>query len=158
MSYDASNDQTTFRSGSMTVAQAMGSGFSSTSLVLNAMAKCAGRDCRPERVRLSFSVNGSSDFALSDRTVSITADDETFTWSNEEQWNSSEDVSVSTGRIVAVPLPISDLTTIANASSLTGRLGSTPLDLGGRVQSKLKEFVQTVKNPEAARSASEEGE
>lgn len=156
MSYDAPNNQTIFRSGSMTVAQAAGSGFSSTALVLNATAKCAGQNCTPERVRLSFSVDGSSDFALSDRTVSIVADDEEFTWSNEERWNSRKDVRVSTGRLTAVTLPLSDLETIANASSLTGRLGSTSLDLGGRVQSRLQEFVRTAKNPAAA-SASEEG-
>lgn len=156
MSYDAADNQTRFRTGNMTVAQAAGSGFSNTSLAMRANAKCSGQNCTPNEVRLDFSVQGSSDFALSDRSVSITADGEEFTWEKEVEWDSSEDIGSSPGRLIAVSLSLSDVSKIANASSISGRLGNTSLDLDGRVQQKLQEFVSTAKNPAAAASAAEE--
>lgn len=151
VSYDASENQTTVQSQTMTVVQeASGSGYgSSSSIVMRAVSQCPGENCTPNQATLSFSLQGRSDIAFSNRTLTITADGEEFAWRNADQWNSVDDIQTSQGQIVEVTLPLSDLEQIATATSLSGSLGGRSLDLN-RVQSQLQDFVSSAQNPAAA--------
>ncbi|MFB6249721.1 MAG: hypothetical protein ABEL97_14240 [Salinibacter sp.] len=155
VSYEASDNQTNFQTGTMTVGRLGASGYgSNTSILLNAQAQCSGRNCTPERARLSFLIQGSSsDVAISNRSVSLVADGKEYAHRSAVDWRSQEDIRMSQGRIASLTLPLSALSQIANASSLSGRLGSNKLSLDRGVRTKLKQFVQTMRNPAANTSS-----
>lgn len=151
--YDASENRTVFRSGPMTVARGSGSGYgSTTSIVMRAVARCTGRDCTPERVQLTFSVEGSSDFALSSRSVRIVADGKEYQRANATRWNTFDDVQRTEGPVAGLVVSLSALEQMATASTLEGTLGNQSLRLRGSVQSTLREFVQSARNPATAAS------
>ena len=154
MSYDANRDMTRYETRRMTVARAGSDGnfASQTSIRLQVMSKCDGRDCVPEEAQMAFTVEGQSDIAISSRRLTIEVDDQAFEWGEEESWNRVGDTGRVQGRIVSVTLPLSDLQSIAQSSSIEGTLGNKSLNLGG-VQSQLQEFVQTAQNPSAAETA-----
>jgi hypothetical protein len=60
---------------------------------------------------------------------------------------------MSQGRIASLTLSLSALSEIANASSLSGRLGNNDLRLSDGVRSELKRFVQAMRNPAAGPSS-----
>jgi hypothetical protein len=155
VSYEASQDRTNFRTGTMTVGRIGGLGYgSNTSILLSARAQCSGRNCTPDRARLSFLLQGSaSDVALSDRSVSLVADGKEYAHQNAVNWRSQEDIRMSQGRIASLTLSLSALSEIANASSLSGRLGNNDLRLSDGVRSELKRFVQAMRNPAAGPSS-----
>ncbi len=133
----------------MTVAQNVtGSSFSATSLAMQATAECPGRNCTPNTVQLTFEVQGgSSGFTFSNRSVSFVADGEEYTWSKTAKWNNSGDVRTFQGQKIQLKMPLSKLEKIVEASSLSAQLGNKPLNLEGRVQSRLQAFVEKTKNP-----------
>lgn len=151
VSYEASNDRTNVQTGTMTVGRIGGSSYgSNTSILLSARAQCSGRNCTPEQARLSFLLQGSaSDVAISNRSVSLIADGEEYARRNAVNWNSQKDIRMSQGRIASLTLPLSALSEIANASSLSGRLGNNSLSLDRGVRTQLKQFVETMRNPAA---------
>jgi hypothetical protein len=155
VSYEASQNRTNFRTGTMTVGRLGGLGYgSNTSILLSARAQCSGRNCTPNQARLSFLLQGSSsDVALSDRSISLTADGKEYARRDAVRWRSPEDIRRAQGRIVSLTLPLSELSQIANASSLSGRLGNNSLSLDRGVRTKLKQFVQTMRNPAAPPSS-----
>lgn len=151
--YDVSDNRTVFRSGPMTVARQSGSGYgSATSIVMRAVARCPGRDCTPERVQLTFSAEGSSDFSLSNRSVRIVADGEKYERTDATQWNDFDDVSRTEGPIAGLVVSLSALEQMATASNIGGTLGHQSLRLSGSVQSSLQAFVQSARNPATASS------
>lgn len=153
--YDASENRTVFRSGPMTVARGSGSGYgSTTSIVLRAVARCSGRDCTPEQVQLTFSAEGSSEFSLSNRSVRIVADGEEYQRADATRWNDFEDVGRTDGPIAGLVVSLSALEQMANASTIQGTLGTKSLRLTGRVQSTLRAFVESARNPSATSSES----
>ena len=131
VSYQASQNRTNFQTGTMTVGRLGGLGYgSSTSILLSAQAQCTGRNCTPDRARLSFLLQGSSsDVALSDRSVSLVADGKEYAHRNAVDWRSREEIRMSQGRIASLTLSLSALSQIANASTLSGRLGNNDLRL-----------------------------
>jgi len=155
-SYDASDNQMVYEMDRVTVARGASesAGYASQSnvaIVIKGAAQCRGRDCTPGEVRLSFLVDGKTrDFSISDRRVSITADGEKFEWGQEEEWNRVEDVRDvgSSGHLMTVPIPYSDVKQIATASSVSGLLGSRSLDMNS-VQSRLQDFLREVEGPDA---------
>lgn len=152
VSYKASQNRTNFQTGTMTVGRLEGLGYgSSTSILLSAQARCTGRNCTPDRARLSFLLQGSaSDVALSDRSISLVADGTEYARPNTTDWRSREDIRMSQGQIASLTLSLSALSQIANASSLSGRLGNNDLRLSEQVKTELKQFVQTMRNPAAS--------
>lgn len=145
VSYDVSKNQTTYRSGEMTLARGISeSGLRSTTLLMRAIARCGGQNCTPRSVRLSFSVEGGTDVDLANRDVVITADGESFTWRDRGIPTPAEGLP-DEGHITDVSVPLSALEYIARASSVSGTLGNTSLEMEGSVQSSLHEFVQTTK-------------
>ena len=151
VSYNATQNRTSFRTGNMTVGRIDGLGYgSNTSILLSARAQCSGRNCTPDRARLSFLLQGSaSDVALSDRSVSLVADGKEYAQRNAVNWRSREDIRMSQGRIASLTLSLSALSEIVNASSLSGRLGNNDLRLSDGVRGKLRRFVETMRNPAA---------
>lgn len=151
VSYKASQDRTTYRTGTMRVGRLEGLGYgSNTSILLSVRARCPGRHCTPDEARLSFLLQGSSsDVAISDRSISLVADGTEYTQRNSVDWRSREDIRMSQGRIASFTLSLSALSTIANASSLSGSLGNNTLDLDDGVQARLQDLVRTMRNPGA---------
>lgn len=151
MSYDANRDMTRYETGRMTVARAgSGGNFASqTSIRMQVASECSGRECVPKEAQMAFTVEGQSDVAISSRQLTISIDDQTFEWGEQESWNRMGDMGATQGRIVTVTLPLSDLQAIAQSSSIEGTLGNKSLNLRG-IQSQLQEFVQTARNPSAA--------
>jgi hypothetical protein len=156
VSYEASSNRTNFQTGTMTVGRIGGGSYgSNTSILLSVRAQCSGQNCTPERARLSFLLQGSSsDVAISNRSVSLVADGKEYARRDAVNWKSQEDIRMSQGRIASLTLPLSALSEIANASSLSGRLGSNSLSLDRGVRTTLQEFVETMRNP-AAKTASD---
>jgi hypothetical protein len=101
----------------------------------------------PQSERLNFTYQGSSDFALSDRSVSITADSERYTWNDVSSWSRVQDAAPSSGIVASVSLSLSELKQIAQATSVRGQLGSNTLNLDGGVQSRIEEFVRKMEDP-----------
>ena len=148
VSYDAGNDRTRYDTGPMTVARGVGgSGYASgVSIEVQVTAQCQTRNCTPERANLIFLAQGNSDFSLSNRSLSITADGTTFSGGERESWNLMSDSRSAKGRIAKISMPLSDLDTIASAGSVEASLGGTSLNIGG-VQDQLLKFVEAARNP-----------
>lgn len=104
-----------------------------------------------------FTLQGSSDIAISSRRLTIMTDEETFEWGQDASWNQRDDIGESQGRIMGVTLPLSDLETIAQSSTLDGSFGGKSLNLEG-MQSQLRDFLQTAKNPGASAESSSRDE
>jgi hypothetical protein len=153
MSYNADDDVTRYETGRMTVVQgASGGNFASqSSIAMRVMSECSGRECVPEEAQMVFTLQGSSDIAISSRRLTIVTDERTFEWGEEASWNRRNDIGESQGRLMGVTLPLSDLATIAQSSTIDGSFGDKPLNLGG-VQSQLRDFLQTAQNPGASAS------
>lgn len=148
-SYDASKNRMVYRSEEMTVGQ-LGSGLSAGDrVVMRAVASCQESNCVPETVRFVFMVEGGGDAntsAIQDQSVYISADGAEYSWSGDRRWLQQGDVRFYQGAIVRVGLSLSEVEQIANASSISARLGNTSLKLAGRAQSKLRNFIQTIRN------------
>jgi hypothetical protein len=152
VSYNASENRTSYRTGTMRIGRLDGAGYgSNTAILLSVKARCSGPECTPEAAQLTFLLQGSaSDVALSNRSVSIVADGQTFTRRNTSRWHSREDIRMSQGRVAGLRLSLSELETIAAASSLSGQLGDNPLDFDQNVRSHLREFVRTARGAETS--------
>ena len=151
VSYKANQNRTTYQTGTIRVGRLQGLGYgSNTSILMSVQARCPGRNCTPKEARLSFLLQGSSsDVALSNRSISLTADGTEYARRSAVNWRSREDIRMSQGRIASVTLSLSALSNIANASSLSGQLGNNTLNLDGGVQTRLQEMIRTMRNPEA---------
>jgi len=140
-SYDSSNDQTLYQTGTIRVAQAATESFASqTSIVMQAVAGCGGKECSPEEVSLIFSLEGTSNLRLSAPTLTVNTEENQWTWRDEKAEYSGGKIGRTEGRLLKVTIPMSDLAELAHASSLTGALGEKSLNLKG-AQSELQEFV-----------------
>lgn len=144
--YDSSNDRMVYQTGTMTVTQGATRSFASvSSITMQVVASCDGKGCTPENASLIFSVEGTSDLTLSNRTLEINFDGEQKTWENRTSGSRrNSQVGRTEGRLMKVVMPVSDLTEIANASSLTGSLGEKSLNLSGS-QSTLQSFISSVR-------------
>lgn len=153
-SYDASKDQMVYESAKMKVAQMEAAIGPGKRIVMRAVASCRSRNCTPETVRLVFALDGQGGSAIADRSISIDADGTEYTWrSGELSWQRRGDVRSFQGELMQVELSFSEVEQIASASSISAYIGSIPLTLEGRTQSKLRSFVQTVRNPSSAESS-----
>lgn len=154
VSYDASKGQTVYESGEMSVAQMDAAVGSGSSIVMQAVATCEGQNCTPDRAQLVFSVRGRNEVALARRSISIVADGVEYAAQDANEWGGRGDISFSDEPVVEVDLSLSALEQIANASSLSARLGNTSLNVGDGDQEELRTFVQTAQNPESSAEAS----
>lgn len=149
VSYDTSANQTVFETPPLTVKQDLtGSSYGATPLRMQVRAECEGKGCTPQTAQLTFSADGSTEYTFSNRSVSITADDEEYNWNNEQSWRDSRDVQTRSALVLKVALPLSDLKQIAKASSLSGSVANMPVNLEG-TQASLKDFVSKAENPAA---------
>lgn len=152
-SYDASSNRMLYESAEMNVAQLEAAVGSGSSIVMRAFASCTSQNCTPQTVQFIFAVQGPGKSAIADHSLSIIADGSKYSWRGEQNWESQGDVLVSEEPMVRVALPLSSVKQIANAASIEAYMGSMTLNLGGRTQSKLRSFVQTIRNPSSAESS-----
>lgn len=143
--YDTSSDRMVYQTATVTVAQAATRSFaSSTSITMRATARCNGKGCTPRRANLIFSVEGTSDLTLSNRTLTINSDSKERTWEDTSFGSRrNSQIGRTEGRLAKITMPVSDLAQIAGASSLTGSLGDKSLNLSG-AQSELQDFVTAI--------------
>ena len=145
-SYDASDNQTLYRTGKITVAQLSSSGYGSGSTIaMQVISQCSGPNCTPESVDLLFSVEGNSETGLTTRTLSITADGESYRFDEQRSPRTrAGDIERSQNTTVRVSgVPLSDVKTVAMAQSVEGNLGGVALDLESS-QSDLQELVSMM--------------
>ena len=144
--YDASKDRMVYQTGTVTVAQRATNSFaSSTSITMRATASCIGKGCAPQRASLVFSVEGTSDLTLSNRTLTINSDAKEWKLENRSSgYRRNSQIGRTKGRLAMITMPVSDLAEIAGASSLTGSLGDASLDLGS-AQSELQDLVAAIR-------------
>lgn len=145
VNYDSGQDRTTYRSRPIPVpVERRGSGYGSQfeELRMDLRGVCTGRACRPDRVRLTLSTTGSSEIYIGDRTFTVTADDEQFTWQDlYERRNRTEQV---VGTVLQVSMPVGRLRKIAGADHVEGRIGTIRLELDGRTQESVRAFLTEV--------------
>lgn len=144
--YNGSSGRTLYQTGTITVAQQATQSFaSSTSITMRAVASCDGKSCTPKRASLIFSVEGTSELTLSNRTLSINSDGEKRTWENQSSgYRRNSQIGRTEGRLAKIVMPISELSEMASAQSLTGTLGEKSLNLMD-AKSELRNFVAATK-------------
>jgi hypothetical protein len=92
-----------------------------------------------------FSVEGTSDLTLSNRTLTINSDAKEWKLENRSTgYRRNSQIGRTEGRLAMITMPVSDLAQIAGASSLTGSLGDVSLNLGS-AQSKLQDLVAAIR-------------
>lgn len=145
-SYDSASDRMIYQTSTITVAQGATRSFASASnITMQATARCKGKGCTPENVSLIFSVEGTSELTLSDRTLTIQYDGKEKEWKNKSSGRTrNSQVGRTEGRLAKVVMPATDLLEISNASSLTGSLGDKPLNLDG-AKYELQNFVSSIR-------------
>lgn len=148
-SYDASDNETVYKSDRIIVGEISESSLGSgASITLQAVSECSGLNCKPETVDLLFSVRSSgSEVGFPNRGLSVTVDGEEYTFGTGFNPSSASDVQVSRTQNMSVKAPFSNLKKMAGAGSIDGRLGGVPLDLES-AQPNLKTFVKLVENPD----------
>lgn len=154
-SYHSSSNETEYETSSITVGRleaALGSG---SRITMHARATCSGRSCSPDRAHLVFNVEGQTEKAIANHSISIEADDTVYSEQSREYWEAQDDVRYSKKQTIVLTLPLSSIEQIANASSVSGRVGNTSVNLGGRAQSHLQEFVRTTRQAGAEEASSE---
>jgi len=151
--YHASEDRMVYQTREITVIRQLTDGYaSSSSLTMQGRARCQGKNCTPEVVRLMFSVSGSAGVSFQDRTVRLSADGRVYEWADSlpiEEENVLSRASVA-GQIAGVRLRPSELEQIATATSVTGSIGGRSFDVGDRGKAQLRRLLSAVENPAAA--------
>jgi hypothetical protein len=124
-SYDASDNETVYKSDRIIVGEISESSLGSgASITLQAVSECSGLNCKPETVDLLFSVRSSgSEVGFPNRGLSVTVDGEEYTFGTGFNPSSASDVQVSRTQNMSVKAPFSNLKKIAGAGSIDGRLG-----------------------------------
>lgn len=96
-------------------------------VTLRAVAACPGQDCIPREVLLVFANDGYNETLLDYETLTLTADDEEYTW--EGLLDRQEAVRVPPGDFLRLPVDREDFQRIAHAEVVTGTLGGAPFQL-----------------------------
>lgn len=154
VSYDSESNQTAYRTAEYIVSEVSGSNYGSTvSITLQAIARCRGANCTPNKAQLVFTSEGSGRLSLSGVSGEIVGDGARVSWNNAEAnpdfANLAADAIVDvTGQFAVVDLPMHRLRQIATASSLTGSIGGRPLTLGPDVRSGLQKLLKKAKQAE----------
>ncbi|MCS3860297.1 hypothetical protein GGP86_000045 [Salinibacter ruber] len=145
--YDKSDNETIYRSGTIGVGQISSGRYGgNTPLTVRVVSECSGRSCTPNVVRLTFAVDGeTSDVGLSGRrTFSVSTDESEYEYEQVTMYDGR--IQKSEGRLLTVEVPISDLEQIATATSINGTIGGLSLNLR-RAQSDLQRFLFAIRNP-----------
>lgn len=144
--YDPSDDRTTYKTSTFTVAQGATQSFASAnSITMQAVASCEGQGCTPHQATFVFSIEGSSDVTLSNRTLKIKSDNKEWTLENRSSgYRRNSQIGRTKGRLASMSFSISELEKISNSSSLTGYLGDKALSLEN-VKSSLRKLISKMK-------------
>jgi len=160
-SYDSESGETTYRTRSYTVSTLSGSNIgSSKSISMRAVSQCVGQACTPSTVQLVFSASGNQQLQLSGLDGEIVADETRINWSSRDAAqgyaNTSDDQVINVvGKFAAIDLSVSDVNQIVNASSVRGRIGGRPLNLGSGVKVGLESLVQKMQGTSTGSESAE---
>jgi len=161
-SYDAANDQTTYKSQELTVVSAIAGGGlgSSASIDMMARANCSGTKCTPQTAQLVFSVNAhgnSSRIGMSDRSIYIEADGVEFRWSDMTSRDDDDQFATVTDVINIVEVDVEQLERIAKAVQVEGSVGNHTFRLKRAERKPLISFVNTLREGGTAASSPPSG-
>jgi hypothetical protein len=154
--YKAASSTTVYRSRLITVAQRLSEqGYgNASSLTMQALARCRGRNCTPDLVRLMFSTSGNTGVVFEDRTIHLSADGQSYTWEDQMPLRRrGVQERATTGQIAGVRLRLSGLERLAGATSVTGRVGGRSVEIDGHGQEKLRRFLAALRAPGPAPGA-----
>jgi len=148
--YKAASNTTMYRSRLITVAQRLSDqGYgNSSSMTMQALARCQGRNCTPDVVRLMFSTAGNTGVVFEDRTIRLSADGKSYTWKDQIPLRRrGVREQTTSGQIAGVRLRLSGLERIVNATSVTGRVGGRAIEIDDHGREKLRRFLDAIRSP-----------
>ncbi|MEF8938558.1 MAG: hypothetical protein V5A22_01840 [Salinivenus sp.] len=148
--YKASTNTTDYRSRLITVAQRLSEqGYgNSSSITMQALARCPGQNCTPDVVRLMFSTAGNTGVIFEDRTIRLSADGKSYTWRDQIPLRRrGVREQTTSGQIAGVRLRLSGLERIVNATSVTGRVGGRAIEIDDHGREKLRRFLDAMRSP-----------
>lgn len=152
--YHVPENRMIYKTSEITVIRQLADGYaSSSSLKMQGVARCRGKHCTPDIIRLMFSVSGNTGgVSFQDRTVRISADGKAYEWEDSmpiQEENVLGRASVA-GQITGVRLRPSGLEQIATATSVTGSVGGRSFEVGERGKTELRRLLSAIRNPAAA--------
>jgi hypothetical protein len=148
--YKASTNTTDYRSRLITVAQRLSEqGYgNSSSITMQALARCQSRHCTPDVVRLMFSTAGNTGVVFEDRTIRLSADGKSYTWRDQIPLRRrGVQERATAGQIAGVRLRLPGLERIVNATSVTGRVGGRSIEIDDYGREKLRRFLDAIRSP-----------
>lgn len=148
--YTASTNTVDYRSRLITVAQRLSEqGYgNSSSITMQALARCQGRRCTPDVVRLMFSTAGNTGVVFEDRTIRLSADGTSYTWEDQIPLRRrGVREQATSGQIAGVRLRLPGLERIVNATSVTGRIGGRSIEIDDYGREKLRRFLDAMRSP-----------
>lgn len=148
--YESGNNTTVYRSPLITVARRLSDqGYgNSSSITMQGLARCRGRRCTPDVIRLMFTVAGNTGVAFEDRTIRLSADGKSYTWEDQMRLRENDVQRMSTvGQIGGVRLRLPVLERIVNASSVTGSVGGRSIEVTEHGRAKLRRFLEAMRPP-----------
>lgn len=150
-SYDAEANVTEYESNPITIpGTSMGGNYgSSSSIQVWAEAQCRGQSCKPNRVTLYFQMSGGSSVRMENRAVELVANGQTYGSSRPEQEDvlDTSETASALGIVAVMEMPFEDFRTVAEASELTGSIGSSGFSLSMNQRGPFQALVQQVVNP-----------
>ena len=162
LSYDSESNRSKYETDSYTVSSVSGSGYaSSQSISMRVVARCEGKNCRPDTAELVFGIDGSDRLLLSGVSGEIIADDAQIQWSDVEAnrgfagTTQQDDPVRVLGEFATVDVNIDQLQKIATATSLKGSVGGKTLSLGSDVQSGIQTLLQKMRRGTSGSSSSD---
>ena len=162
LSYDSESNRSKYETDHYTVSSVSGSGYaSSQSISMRVVARCEGKNCRPDTAELVFSIDGSGRLSLSGVSGEIIADDAQIRWSDVEAnrgfagTTQQDDPVRVLGEFATVDVNIDQLQKMATATSLKGSVGGKTLNLGSDVQSGIQTLLQKMRRGTSGSSSSD---
>lgn len=148
--YESGRDATVYRSPLITVARQLSEqGYgNSSSITMQGLARCSGRHCTPDVIRLMFTVAGNTGVAFEDRSIRLSADGKSYTWKDQMRLRENDIRRMTTvGQIGGVRLRIPALERIVNATSVTGSVGGRSIEIDAHGRAKLRRFLEAMRPP-----------
>ena len=148
VAYDATSNQTTYRTGQMRLSDIeMTSGLQKQNrFYVQVVGQCSGQDCVPSKYFMRFIKQGTQSVTLGGRDVSLTIGTETITWEDPQTREASQTTTVRSGTFARIDMSSGQLATVGGVSNVSGSVGgadfSIPYDHRAPIRSLLSRLDQ----------------
>lgn len=152
-SYNASQNQTTYRTAFNVPIQSSSGGYASQQRKLNVIARasCTGEQCEATQCSMVFSVPGGEDVYVTDRTLTLDVDGDVMEWEDPAAQDQQQAEQV-VGRLLQIGMERDRLRRIANASSVTGTIGGIEFRLTSSHKERLASLLAMPQESPSASS------